>query len=193
MFSNGLSRLGGRCGVRRLLQPSGSHAGLRKVKANSGRRGDRILRGALYNPGLRFYLLARSNERRQDRLRLLESDLGRSFRGSCATGGSTSASGSSALGCNARNDNERFANIRDAHATNSDRAGGAAGAWCGFPTATSTGSAHSGSSGIGCPGAGTRARPAHRSPGGSCNFRIADPARIECPGSDCCPAESGYR
>jgi len=229
VFSDGLSRLGGRCGVRRLRQPSGSHAGLRKGETNSGNRGVRILRGALYDPGLRFYLLARSNERRQDRLRLLESDRGRSFRSfRAAAGSSASASGYIALNYNGHNDNERSAHASDNHATSSaDCTAGAAGACyrpcCSLPTSASTGSARTGSSGIGCPGTGARARahcqgpgigcgnccaesgsagraaararPAHRSPSGSGNFGICDPACFECPGSGSsrCTAESGCR
>jgi len=224
MFFDGLSRLGGRCGVRRLLQPSGSHAGLRKGEANSRHRGVRILRGTLYDPGLRFYLLPRSNERRQGRLRLLESDLGGSFRSfRAAASGSTSASGSIALSYNGRRKNKRSADTSDKRAIGSaaDYAAGAAGACCRpcccLPASASTGSACSGSSGIGChgirarthfqgPGIGcgngcaesgssgsgtARAHPAHRSPSGSCNFGICDPARFERPRNGGCPAESG--
>jgi len=77
LFSYGLSRLGGRRGVRRLCRPPGWFAGLRQSPTVSRHRGYCFVWGALHGPALRLHLLSHSDQRQQGRLRFLEPDFHR--------------------------------------------------------------------------------------------------------------------
>jgi hypothetical protein len=147
-LSDGLSRLGGRRGVRRLHQPSGLRADFCKGPENAGYRGDCGLRGAFHGSGLRFHLLSRPNQWRQGRLHLLKSDFRRSlcnFRTTVRVSTRCGSSTAIAIGCDARSNTECSAS-----------AGGATGTGYRFPAATHTSSARSSSSSHGCPGVSTR-------------------------------------
>jgi hypothetical protein len=74
MSCGGFRSLGGRRGVRRLLEKCGCHAGIRKAEEDS-RCGRLVaLRGTVYDPGVRILLFADSDERRASGVHLFEFD-----------------------------------------------------------------------------------------------------------------------
>src|SRR5580704_11888037 len=87
MFSGGFWSLGGRSGIRRLLEECGGDAGLWQAQEVAGRRRLIALRGTVYDFGVWVLLLAHSDERRAGRVRLFELDFAGSRGYFVAAGG----------------------------------------------------------------------------------------------------------
>src|SRR5580704_11030834 len=86
-FSGGFWSLGGRSGIRRLLEKCGSDAGFWQTQEVAGRRRLIALRGTVYDFGVWVLLLAHSDERWAGRVRLFELDLAGSRSYFVAAGG----------------------------------------------------------------------------------------------------------